>query len=103
MTEDKTIKELINALLNITDDFSFDVRKFELALKNAEMTVQLIEMNLDIDMPEEVYNSSEIMDNIDFLKDNRMPEIFRMETAIKMLAERVLALNNYWEDMKNDA
>lgn len=103
MAEDKTVKEFIDALLNMVDDFSFDVRKFELALKNAELTVQMIAMNLDITMPEEVYNSGELMDNIDFLKDSRMPEIFRMETAIKMLAERVLALNNYWEDMKNDA
>lgn len=93
---------LIDDLLaNTIDDFSVTLKKFELALLNSEMTVDLIGKNFDgLDMPDHLYKTGELMDRLDFLNDPAMPESFRYEIAIQLLAERVFALNAYWKELQ---
>jgi len=91
-------------LANTIDDFSMTLKKFELALLNSEMTVDLISKNFDgMDMPDHLYKTSELMDRLDFLNDPAMPEYFRYEIAIQLLAERVFALNAYWKELQECA
>lgn len=98
---DKLIDDLLR---NTIDDSSVTLKKFELALLNSEMTADLIGQKFDgLDMPDHLYKPGELMDRLDFLNDPAMPEYFRYEIAIQLLAERVFALNSYWKELQECA